>query len=139
MTTADLELTRKCAINAGYTIFEVSVMDRKQDDALLKAVNLLRTGDSTALLQYGDELMMDKYNYPSQSICIDYILYDPLHDDAQAMALVKRFVLCIQPPQFVRNKQWHVWSDHFAKGASTASGNSTDLNRAIVECVARLP
>jgi hypothetical protein len=59
-------------------------------------------------------------------------VFDPLHDDAQAMALVKRFNICIDQGRH----------DHC--GASIRimntiySATSPDLNRAIVECVAKL-
>lgn len=67
--------------------------------------------------------------------------YDPLHDDAQAMALVKKFQIVIErdpkrsdyfgvtlfPPRFDgRNQQTQVVR------------NAPDLNRAICECVAKM-
>ena len=56
----------------------------------------------------------------------EHSLYDPLHDDAQAMALVKRFAKVI-----VRRKggDWSVNLD---------CARASDLNRAICECVARM-
>lgn len=58
--------------------------------------------------------------------------YDPLHDDAQAMALVKKFHL-----QCDFDGDWKVeyWAQDPEEGYSEAE--STDLNRAIVECCAR--
>lgn len=61
-------------------------------------------------------------------------IYDPLKDDAQAMALVKKFNFWIQP----RNRldgEWFVASnlDGFQEDCVNA-----DLNRAIVECVAAM-
>ena len=56
-------------------------------------------------------------------------LYNPLHDDAQAMALVKRFKPYIgyAPPEYhVHIREGNYW------------GQSEDLNRAIVECVTKL-
>ena len=55
--------------------------------------------------------------------------YNPLTDDAQAMALVKRF-----KPHMNCSAEgsWWVLLSH-----SEARG--TDLNRAIVECTARMP
>ena len=58
--------------------------------------------------------------------------YWPLNDDAQAMALVKRFELCIQPPELDGSGRWHVWS-LIDKRAS----RDKDINRAICECVAK--
>ena len=57
--------------------------------------------------------------------------YDPLHDDEQAMALVKKFDLNIC--RTGRTHQWHV-EDFDCE----VWGNSTGLNRAIVECVAKM-
>lgn len=53
--------------------------------------------------------------------------YDPLHDDAQAMALVKKLRLTVG-----------AWPESFhviGKGADTWND---DLNRAIVECVVKM-
>jgi len=65
-----------------------------------------------------------------------YTPYRPLYDDAQAMALVKRFELCV----------WRTW-DHTWRAMGhwrDASGKlheldawSDDLNRAICECIAK--
>ena len=60
--------------------------------------------------------------------------YDPLHDDAQAMALVKKF--CLDIECHARNPIWTVIFDdneHYSKVRECP-----DLNRAIVECVAKL-
>ena len=56
-------------------------------------------------------------------------LWNPLHDDAQAMALVKKFALDI-----VCAGQWQV--SRSRRGDTTAV--NADLNRAIVECVAKM-
>ena len=57
-------------------------------------------------------------------------LYDPLHDKAQALELVERFRLMLQPlPSawaVTEHKHPPVWSE------------DTDLLRAICECVAKL-
>ena len=62
--------------------------------------------------------------------------YDPLYNDAQAMALVKKLGLVIEP-----DGAWGVtWiSQSGGKCAKTISvRHSPDLNRAIVECVAKM-
>ena len=63
--------------------------------------------------------------------------YDPLHDDAQAMALVKKFGLVCDPQQdgqdFADDPGWEVW----LLDPETMSINP-DLNRAICECVAKM-
>ena len=65
--------------------------------------------------------------------------YDPLHDDAQAMALVKRFSLAIQPPQFVRPPRWHVWRDENGSGDGEHTGiaDVLNLNRAMLSALPR--
>lgn len=69
--------------------------------------------------------------------------YDPLHDDAQCMALAKRFgVTCDPQDEQWPIKLWRTWvitpdydpdtdKDYF-------SAENPDLNRAICECVARM-
>ena len=60
--------------------------------------------------------------------------YDPLHDDAQAMALVKKLNLCIESPDPYNDaERWHV-----STGYSETLSMNADLNRAIVECVAKM-
>ena len=70
-------------------------------------------------------------------------IYDPLHDDAQAMALVKRFLLVIEPDGNCPECQyWAVtWINKSrAKGmrSITARKVPDPLNRAIVECCAKI-
>lgn len=63
------------------------------------------------------------------------ISYDPLHDDAQAMALVKKFNLSI----FANFKVTAGTHGGIYYGKSPAHGvEAKDLNRAIVECVAKM-
>lgn len=64
--------------------------------------------------------------------------YDPLHDDAQAMALVKKFNLTISGFGLTGESS-NLWSVE----TNLSEGNDIciegkDLNRAIVECVARM-
>jgi hypothetical protein len=56
--------------------------------------------------------------------------YDPLHDDAQAMALVKRFSPDIEAP-YIGQPNWMVVHEN-------GGGCDPDLNRAIVMCVATI-
>jgi hypothetical protein len=69
--------------------------------------------------------------------------YDPLHDDAQAMALVKKMDLCIMRRGALRLNgvfdpiSWQV--SQYVDGRTDAHlTNGYDLNRAIVECVAKM-
>lgn len=55
--------------------------------------------------------------------------FDPLHDDAAAMELLKRFELEIVKV----GDEWHVDS-----GPTFSFGINQSLNRAIVECVAKM-
>jgi len=63
--------------------------------------------------------------------------YDPLHDDAQAMALVKKFGLIIEPDGVMPTTEWwvQVWVSDEIRWTGVAN---KDLNRAICECVAKL-
>lgn len=54
--------------------------------------------------------------------------FRPLHDDAQAMVLVKKFNLGLAWSGF-----WSVYEQ-----GNGANGSSADLNRAICECVAKM-
>ena len=56
--------------------------------------------------------------------------YRPLHDDEQAMALVKKLRLKIEYQGLPSGANWHVASSMYCCNA--------DLNRAIVECVAKM-
>lgn len=58
--------------------------------------------------------------------------FNPLHDDAQAMALVKKFGLDIISDPDASGKDWDV------RHLLTSASCSTDLNRAICECVAKM-
>lgn len=60
--------------------------------------------------------------------------YDPIENDAQAMALVKRFE--IAPLWMPKQGAWEAWLPH-SKTAWPPT-YSLDLNRAIVECVAKM-
>lgn len=60
-------------------------------------------------------------------------IYTPLHDDAQAMALVKRFKLDIHDAD--DEGTWEAWGGPVGV---RVHGASDDLNRAICLCVARM-
>ena len=67
------------------------------------------------------------------------LIYDPLHDDAQAMAMVKKLRLNVwsSGPD---NPNWRVmgfWREPSGALHEPDAWNA-DLNRAIVECVARM-
>jgi hypothetical protein len=60
------------------------------------------------------------------------VLYDPLHDDAQAMELAKKFLLRMDT---YSDGEWLVDSGW---GKVKAEAQDRSLNRAIVECVAKM-
>ena len=62
----------------------------------------------------------------------EYSHYDPLHDDAQAMALVKKLNLSIYETN--ADGEWCV----FQIGTNELDTTNSDLNRAICECVAKM-
>lgn len=61
---------------------------------------------------------------------VEQWLYNPLNDDAHAMALVKKFRLYIEHGTGLDR-----WT---ADNGLGVEGESEDLNRAIVECVAKM-
>jgi hypothetical protein len=63
--------------------------------------------------------------------------YDPLHDDAQAMALMKKFNLNLNHTLPSPENHTGDWVVSAHKDMNTY-GCSGDLNRAIVECVAKM-
>lgn len=66
------------------------------------------------------------------------IPYDPLHDDAQAMALVKRFGLTLDPAEDIAPFTWRVCVSKDGDWEKQVLAESADLNRAICECVAKI-
>lgn len=69
-----------------------------------------------------DEVFDDKFSRKPN--------YDPLHDDAQAMALVKKFRITISNQY---GDKWACFQGHYSCWTV-----NPDLNRAIVECVAKM-
>lgn len=101
----DLEITRACAKAMGYRIIE----------------NDLLPG-----IYCGD--LPPRRNFTSNQ-------YDPLHDDAQAMALVKRFRINIdQDKNYNDGVPFIAW----ARLPDGGWHSAPDLNRAICLCVAAL-
>ena len=61
------------------------------------------------------------------------LTFDPLHDDAQAMELVKKFRLSIYESDEI-DGGWDVWGGE----GERICGDGLDLNRAICTCVAQM-
>ena len=64
--------------------------------------------------------------------------YDPLHDDAQAMALVKKLKLDIEPCFYEGDGEWMVSTWDVDNNKRKNHLSRADLNRAICECVAKM-
>lgn len=75
------------------------------------------------------------YLIPNNPMRQDPQLYDPLHDDAQCFALVKRFRLDILDLR----AEWTVRYNNDEDAQDWEMVQDADLNRAICLCVAQLP
>jgi hypothetical protein len=100
---SDLELTKLCAEAMGWTF----VPDGNLPNRGWKAAHYVQEG---ALVEWSFK-------------------YDPLHDDDQAMALVKKFRISTYP-------EVDFWWAHVEMQGDHTAGQT--LNRAIVECVAKM-
>ena len=105
----DLEITRLCAEAAKITF-------RQDSD---------REGQFIRIVRYAEDLNGGTF--------------DPLHDDAQAMELVKQFVLESFRPG--RRSGFEMVDDYwlvgYDSGVQVIDAKNADLNRAICECVAK--
>lgn len=64
--------------------------------------------------------------------------YDPLTNDSQAMALVRKFGLTIDPIEDMPPFTWHVVIAYNGDWDKQIYADGVDLNRAICECVAKM-
>jgi len=107
----DIELTKLCAAAMGYAA---------RDDSMDEFIDGIPPNGLC---------VRDKKAPPIRQV----FYYDPLHDDAQAMALVKKLDLSIaRGGQATDSPWWRVTSAQWLRRA----GSNADLNRAICECVA---
>ncbi len=122
----DLDMTRMCAEAMGFDyVIDYDIVDNKERSWINIAKGAYPTGP---------------YGQPSPEK-----RYDPLHDDAQAMALVKKLELCIFNDEFHtlttatstgrRVLEWIVYYDGCLEKDRI---KGFDLNRAIVECVSKM-
>ena len=102
----DLEMTRLCAEAMNYETFVA--------DGWLRSRKI-----KGKLIRKGLEYLFEHNG----------AVYDPLHDDEQAMALLKKFRPSIEP---LEDGSW------FADMFGGEYAEATDLNRAIVECAAKM-
>ena len=63
--------------------------------------------------------------------------YHPLHDDAQAMALVKKFELSLWRATWKKDKPWRAEKLN-ERGIAHYAESTEGYNRAICECVAKI-
>ena len=104
----DLEITRLCA----------EAMELKQH--LYPLADLYKEATNISAL-----CSSNYFDYPDEGL-----FYDPINDDAQAMALVKKFKLWIE--------QWEDGTCSVFGKRKMMDADSSDLNRAICECVAKM-
>lgn len=110
----DLEITKRCAEAMGFSV------SMRETPFTASGVKVLFAGP---------------YDAPTHE------LYNPLHDDAQAMALVKKFGLHLSFEPEEGNADVMLWTvEHRLdpKYGGISFYSDLDLNRAICECVARL-
>jgi len=112
----DLTMTKLCAEAHGWTC----------EPAGLRRYRVYAAGDkegeTTPIYGIGEDWVMQKY--------------DPLNDDSQAFELIKQFNLVIE-----REKGGGLFGVTFIgerKGRSQVVRAAANLNRAIVECVAKM-
>ena len=105
----DLEMTKRCALAIGWDTEQIEIADIHG--------RLVAGEDKKPLV------------WTNGSI------YDPLCNDTQAMALVKCKFLEIS---FKSNGEDVLWICQFGHGITPPFAVSTNLNRAIVECVAKM-
>ena len=121
----DLEMTRACAEAIGWKhLGAVGVEPPKRGEPDPKGLWCLSGGNDWWVNPQGYNVCAPCSGIP-----------DPLHNDAQAMALHKRFLL---------DTLWdgskytvYVWKPNI-KMKDRIRATHTDLNRAIVECVAKM-
>ena len=116
----DIELTKRCAERMGLAI----------DDGPNNGGGANNTG-----IDVMGRLVLDWHNG---------VFYDPLHDDAQAFALVEKFDILLFKPdgkwQAVHAAEWNKGHPGmYVCDQRMTWGESANLNRAIVSCVAAIP
>ena len=127
----DLELTRLCAEAMGVTMLPEWTVCSYRDIRCEKmcmgtSKNCEPMMGECALAEMERRIGLDEGKIYGER-------YDPLHDDAQAMALVKKFRLTIiQGPPKPAASSWHV------ELHSNCDAWNENLNRAICECVSHM-
>ena len=123
----DLEITKLCAEAMGWRHLGAVGMILPPDVKSPSDVDERFKGKLWCL-NGGNDWWLDPEGHYVCGLCNS--ISDPLHDDAQAMALVKKFGL----------NQWYDGQNWRVVGGVSNEGDawSADLNRAICECVAKM-
>lgn len=125
----DLEIVKLCAMAMGWEFLPVGYIGTEEETPRQR--ELSDWMDKVGLYHTGD-YWIDVFN----DFFMEAHEYKPLTDNGQAMALVQRFHLNIQAPEFVSPPRWHVWKE--PKPNFTGIADVLNLNHAICECVASL-
>jgi hypothetical protein len=80
---------------------------------------------------------IELHRKPARQDGSHFSVYDPLNFDSQAMALLKEFNLTVYS-ELENPKTWTVDFYYSLERNASESGESKDLNRAIVECVSKI-
>jgi hypothetical protein len=85
------------------------------------------------VISWNGTLKLSNTNDGKLDLDIPYETYKPLHDDAQAMALVKKLHLALG-----WDTKWYADGTCTVDDPDVAFIYNDDLNRAVVECVAKM-
>lgn len=132
---SDVELTNLCAEAMGWKHLGAVGVELREDERRGSIADARYPGKLWCL-SGGNDWWIDPEGHSVCGPCCG--IPDPLRNDSDAMALVKRLELWIQPPRqghlsATPSDKWFV--AHSAGGGDSKNAN---LNRAIVECVAKL-
>lgn len=124
---SDGEMVRACALACGWESFDVGYVGA--DDESPRQRELSDWMESVDLASIGEYWISVK-----DDVWIERELFNPLTNDAQAFALVKKFRLCVSFSIFIN--MWRV--ERLQEGVRVIDVFSADLNHAICECVANI-
>jgi len=117
------------SMQSGVCTSENGTMSDSADKEIVRLCALAMGLDFTVPAEFAGQLMFEEMYAAKRAA------YDPLHNDAQAMALVKKFHLHIGKTLRTDDDPFGKW---FVCKTNHAEGVNTDLNRAICECIAAM-
>lgn len=124
----DIEMTKLCALAMGWKhLGAVGVEPPKRGEPDPKGL---------WCMSGGNDWWMNPDGYNVCAPCSG--IPDPLQDSAHALALVKRLGLTIDPQEDVAPFTWRVVVALYGDWNKQIYSEGQDLNRAIVECAAKL-